>query len=246
MVAPIALGLGAGRFAMQALPYIGGLVGALPGIRQGDLGQAVIGGGLGAATGGGLRGPITGLAQGAGARLGARGLPGLAQAAATGIPFLGAAGTIPLASAGASIGGGAAGNLAQAGAGQLGYKTPSGEFVPLGDPAAVGQFGGVPPLGGSPLGVINPAGRDAARRLTQRKDAETLRDNINLVLPTVEKFADRSKQRDLQRNLAAAGVRANIEGNVEQLLAAQQAVNQMGLNAQQGAVNALQTQYNYR
>ena len=139
-----------------------------------------------------------------------------------------------------------AGQVGQAAAGQLGYKTPNGEFVPLGDPAAVGQFGGVPPIGGSPLDVINPAGRDAARRLTQRKDAETLRDNINLVLPTVEKFADRSKQRDLQRNLAAAGVRANIEGNVEQLLAAQQAVNQMGLNAQQGAINALQTQYNYR
>ena len=246
MVAPIALGLGAGRFAMQALPYIGGLVGALPGIRQGDLGQAVLGGGLGALTGGGLRGPIYGGTQAASNALLAKGMTNTARAARVGLPFLGAVGTVPLASAGASIGGGAAGNLAQAGAGQLGYKTPSGEFVPLGDPAAVGQFGGVPPLGGSPLGVINPAGRDAARRLTQRKDAETLRDNINLVLPTVEKFADRSKQRDLQRNLAAAGVRANIEGNVEQLLAAQQAVNQMGADAQPGAINALQTQYNYR
>ena len=66
-----------------------------------------------------------------------------------------------------------------------------------------------------------------------------------MVLPTVEKFSDRAKERDLQRNLAAAGVRANIEANVEQLLNAQKAVAQMGADAQRGAVQALQSQYNY-
>ena len=229
--------------AKYGLPIIGAIGGALPGIRRGNLGEAALGAGTGALTGYGLTGPVRAGTLGAMRMAG----PGLGRSA-LGATALGAGGlgTFGLSGGVGGVAGPVTGQVGQAAAGQLGYKTPSGEFVPLGDPAAVGQFGGVPPIGGSPLDVINPAGRDAARRLTQRKDAETLRDNINLVLPTVEKFADRSKQRDLQRNLAAAGVRANIEGNVEQLLAAQQAVNQMGLNAQQGAINALQTQYNYR
>ncbi len=232
--------------AKYGLPIIGAIGGALPGLRRGNLGEAALGAGTGALTGYGLTGPVRAGTLGA-MRMAGRGASGtysnLLGGAALGA---GGLGTFGLSGGVGGVAGPVAGQVGQAAAGQLGYKTPSGEFVPLGDPAAVGQFGGVPPIGGSPLDVINPAGRDAARRLTQRKDAETLRDNINMVLPTVEKFADRSKQRDLQRNLAAAGVRANIEGNVEQLLAAQQAVNQMGLNAQQGAINALQTQYNYR
>jgi len=229
--------------AKYGLPIIGAIGGALPGIRRGNLGEAALGAGTGALTGYGLTGPVRAGTLGAMRMAG----PGLGRSALGGAALgAGGLGTFGLSGGVGGVAGPVAGQVGQAAAGQLGYKTPSGEFVPLGDPAAVGQFGGVPPIGGSPLDVINPAGRDAARRLTQRKDAETLRDNINMVLPTVEKFADRAKQRDLQRNLAAAGVRANIEGNVEQLLAAQQAVNQMGLNAQQGAINALQTQYNYR
>ena len=229
--------------AKYGLPIIGAIGGALPGIRRGDLGEAALGAGTGALTGYG----VTGLGRLGATKAMRMAGPGIGRNV-LGATALGGAGlgTFGLSGGLGGVAGPVTGQLGQAAAGQLGYKTPSGEFVPLGDPAAVGQFGGVPPIGGSPLDVVNPAGRDAARRLTQRKDAETLRDNINLVLPTVEKFADRSKQRDLQRNLAAAGVRANIEGNVEQLLAAQQAVNQMGLNAQQGAINALQTQYNYR
>ena len=38
---------------------------------------------------------------------------------------------------------------------------------------------------------------------------------------------------------------SNIEANVEQLLNAQKAVAQMGADAQRGAVQALQSQYNY-
>jgi len=39
--------LGAGRFAMQALPYVTAAMGAAPGLREGDLGKAALGGGLG-------------------------------------------------------------------------------------------------------------------------------------------------------------------------------------------------------
>lgn len=53
-------GLQAGRFAMQALPFITATMGALPGLKEGNLGKAAMGGGLGFLGGkmsmGGIRG----------------------------------------------------------------------------------------------------------------------------------------------------------------------------------------------
>tara|TARA_R100001443_G_scaffold41154_1_gene54585 strand:- start:710 stop:1498 length:789 start_codon:yes stop_codon:yes gene_type:complete len=231
----------------------GAVAGGLPSLLQGDIPGAVTGGGFGALStlgfgnlGQRFAGPA---AQGAAGLLGNQGMKAVlaANVARAAIPvstgllanrFLGRA---EQSAAGNVLGGGV-----QSAAGLFGYKTPSGEFVPLGDPSQVGgMFGGVPQIGGSPFDVINLAGRDSARRVGQMKDAETLRDATNVLLPTIEKFSDRSKQRDLQRNLAAAGVRANIEANVEQLLNAQKAIQQMGADAQRGAINALQSQYNY-
>ena len=229
--------------------------GALPSLLQGNIPGAIVGGGFGGLSTlglGGLAGNLSGKAGNL-----AAGLVGSAANPAAGVlaskvaqaatPIAGGLlanrilGRAEQATAGNVLGGGV-----QSAAGLFGYKTASGEFVPLGDPSQVGgMFGGVPPIGGSPFDVINLAGRDSARRLGQMKDAETLRDATNVLLPTIEKFSDRSKQRDLQRNIAAAGVRANIEANVEQLLNAQKTIQQMGADAQRGAINALQSQYNY-
>ena len=136
--------------------------------------------------------------------------------------------------------------LPQGLAGTLGYGMPKGETGYL-QPVTqgIGQYGGIAPIGSDPFAVIDPRGRDAARRLMQRKEGETLRDNLNTILPTVEKFSDRAKQRDLQRGLAAEGVKANIQGNIEQLLRAQNAVNAIATQGMEGATNALQTQYTY-
>ena len=131
-------------------------------------------------------------------------------------------------------------------AGTIGYGMPKGETGYL-QPVTqgIGQYGGIAPIGSDPFAVIDPRGRDSARRLMQRKEGETLRDNLNTILPTVEKFSDRAKQRDLQRGLAAEGVKANIQGNIEQLLRAQNAVNALAAQGMEGATNALQTQYTY-
>ena len=227
--------------------------GALPSLLQGNIPGAIVGGGFGGLSTLGLGGVANTLTPKAGnlaaGLLGNKGMQAtlagnLAQAAtpiAGGLLANRILGRAEQTAAG-NIGGG----IAQSAGALIGYKLPSGEFVSLGPAGNVGgQFGGVPPIGGSPLDVLNPAGRDSARRIGQIKDAETLRDTINMVLPTVEKFSDRSKERDLQRNLAAAGVRANIEANVEQLLNAQRAIQEMGADAQRGAVNALSSQYNY-
>tara|TARA_R100001082_G_scaffold103749_1_gene74639 strand:- start:271 stop:1080 length:810 start_codon:yes stop_codon:yes gene_type:complete len=136
--------------------------------------------------------------------------------------------------------------LARGLAGTYGYGMPQGETGYLQNiTQGLGPYGNIAPIGSDPFAVIDPRGRDAARRLMQRKEGETLRDNLNLLLPTVEKFSDRAKQRDLQRGLAAEGVKANIQANVEQLIRAQNAVNQLATTGMEGATNAMQTQYTY-
>ena len=138
------------------------------------------------------------------------------------------------------------GGLARGLAGTYGYGMPKGETGYLQNiTQGLGPYGNIAPIGSDPFAVIDPRGRDAARRLMQRKEGETLRDNLNLLLPTVEKFSDRAKQRDLQRGLAAEGVKANIQANVEQLIRAQNAVNQLATTGMEGATNAMQTQYTY-
>ena len=230
-------------------------------------------GALGASSAGGLgRFAGTKLLGAAGlgrAGMGAQALGGLNTAAALGVPgagFAQAAQALPTA-LGALAGGGAlltgnvgvpqtmgsqgvvnqsGGNLARGLAGTYGYGMPQGETGYLQNiTQGLGQYGNIAPVGSDPFAVIDPRGRDAARRLMQRKEGETLRDNLNLLLPTVEKFSDRAKQRDLQRGLAAEGVKANIQANVEQLIRAQNAVNQLATTGMEGATNAMQTQYTY-
>ena len=183
---------------------------------------------------------------------------GLLQAAPTALPALGALGLgggavltgnvgVPQTMGGAARGANQmSSGLARGLAGTYGYGMPQGETGYLQNiTQGLGQYGNIAPIGSDPFAVIDPRGRDAARRLMQRKEGETLRDNLNLLLPTVEKFSDRAKQRDLQRGLAAEGVKANIQANVEQLIRAQNAVNQLATTGMEGATNAMQTQYTY-
>ena len=53
------------RLAMQALPWITGAAGTLPGLQEGNLLKALMGGGMGAWGGSSLRGPIGGLTRSA-------------------------------------------------------------------------------------------------------------------------------------------------------------------------------------
>lgn len=258
---------------LPALAVGGSLLGGIQGYRRsgGNLGEAALGAGMGALTTAGLGG----LGRMAGTKLLGMALPGgltgaggqaLLSSAAAGNPAAALALSSP-GLAGALTGGGAlltgnvgvpktmgaqggiqrtSGGLARGLAGTYGYGMPQGETGYLQNiTQGLGPFGNIAPIGSDPFAVIDPRGRDAARRLMQRKEGETLRDNLNLLLPTVEKFSDRAKQRDLQRGLAAEGVKANIQANVEQLIRAQNAVNQLATTGMEGATNALQTQYTY-
>ena len=222
--------------------------GALPGLRQGNLGQALVGGGLGALGTAGLGGVTTGLAGKAG--LQAAKMAGSKGIGATAAGILGRA-AVPVgigALAGGStagILGGGVGNVGRGAASLAGYGTVGGEgmggsALPLG----MGQFGGVSPTG-DPLSVLSPLGLDAGRRLRTIKDAEALRDAQNIVLPTVRKFAEQAKRDEFARSMAGAGIRQNIATQAALTENMQRAGLNLGMTAAQQAGDALTQRYNY-
>ena len=264
----------AGKLGLKFLPAIGAVAGAAPGLRRGNIGEALLGGGLGALTGT-SGGPLRGLtakgirmAGSPGAVRGAQGLIGtvapnladvpaglvksqLRNIAGIAIPAAGIAGTAKLANI--SGGGGGAGGVGGMGmsptlggaAGLLGYSSIGNEGmggVPL--PPGMGPYGYVGPAG-LPLDVLSPLGVEAGQRLRTQKDAESLRDATNIVLPTLRKFSEQAKKDDFARSIAARGIAQNIATNAALTQGMAAATRQLGTTAAQQAGQALTTQYNY-
>ena len=105
-------------------------------------------------------------------------------------------------------------------------------------------YGNVGPTG-YPLDVINPLGLDAGRRLRTQKDAESLRDATNIVLPTLRKFSEQAKKDDFARSMASRGIAQNIATNAALTQGMAEAARLMGTTAAQQAGQALTNQYNY-
>tara|TARA_R100001510_G_scaffold2559_1_gene1965 strand:+ start:189 stop:986 length:798 start_codon:yes stop_codon:yes gene_type:complete len=245
----------------KALPWVlrgaGALGGAAPGLMRGDLGAAVLGGGLGAASTlgmGGLAGAGTKAASGAIFNQAAKAglspmttgvLQGVAQA---GIPLAGGllAGRIGGGMLGGPVTGGA-NRLMGAGSTIVGYNVNGEPITAAGAavPGGLGQFGGTNMYGSSPYDVIDPAGAMAANRLMSRKQAEVTRDNINTIAPTQLKWTEETKRRDLERQLAAAGIRQNIITQAQMLQNAQQAGLNQATNAMSQVGGALTNNYSY-
>ena len=253
--------------ALKFLPYITGGLGAVQGFRQGGIGGAITGGGMGALGGFGLGGPLRGLtakgirmAGSPGMVKGAQGLVGrvapnladvpaglikgnLQKIAAIGIPLAGVAGTAQLA----GVGLGAGGNVGRGALSLGGYGITGGEGMGVGGtplPPGMGPYGNISPIG-DPLSVLSPLGLDAGRRLRSVKDAETLRDATNILLPTVRKFSEQAKRDDFARDMASAGIKQNILTNAALTENMQRAGLNMGLTAAQQAGQALTARYNY-
>ena len=237
-----------------------GAVSGLPALMRGDILGALGGGVTGAATGYGIGGLTKGLIPRAGNLVG--GLMGpttsvagavLPQLAGAAVPAVGglALGGINRGVqnlAGQAIGGvtGAAGQSGQNAIGLLGYHAVTGEpLYGTAVPQGTGQYGGVPPVGGSALDVIQAGGPAGAQRLTTVKNAQTMADALNAYMPTVRKFAEQAKKDDFERSMAAEGIKRNILTNAEMLMAAQKAGLDMGTTGAQQAGQALTTQYSY-
>ena len=169
----------------------------------------------------------------------------LTKAARVGIPLAGIAGVAKVA--GGSGGGGSqmlGGPLGGA-AGLVGYGSVGNEGlggVPL--PPGMGPYGNIGPTG-LPLDVLSPLGLDAGRRLRTQKDAESLRDATNIVLPTLRKFSEQAKKDDFARSIASRGIAQNIATNAALTQGMAAATRQLGTTAAQQAGSALTTQYNY-
>jgi hypothetical protein len=251
------LGAGLGAATPGALRMAGQALGAT------GLGAALTGRAAQAATTG-AKG-ITGLASGLGktgvegigrsaAAAGATGLRGLASNLATPIGIGGLAagvgtflGAPSLAGKVASAAAPSARTAAQAGAGATGYQGPG----PVDYAAEAG--GALPPNIGTfgpggtlsdPLQVLGPVGM--AQRLETLKTAEAQRDALRLMMPEIAKASEFRSRQELQRQLAAAGVRQNIVTAANMLERSQQAAQQMGLTAASQAGSALTSQYQYQ
>lgn len=257
------------------LPIGGAVLGGVEGYKKsgGDLGAAALGSGLGALGGGGLRmagsalvgqtllaNPVYRAVADKAARGAALTMPEMqmfkqatrgtgalaAGAGALGLPLAGSlAGNIAGGVSGPVQG--AASNAAQLGAGLIGY-TADGKPV-YGDigggalPPGLGQYGPTSPYGG-PLDVLGPAGM--GQRLQTLKDAQTQRDVFRTLMPEVMEVREATAKKDLERNLAAAGVRQNIATRAAMQQAAQAAGLKAGLGAMQQAGQALNRVYQYQ
>ena len=99
--------------------------------------------------------------------------------------------------------------------------------------------------GASPYDVIDPGGAMAANRLAQLKQAELNAKMLDTIAGTQLKWTEETKRRDLQRQLAAAGIRKNIETQAGMLRDANQAGLNQGTNAMQQVGSALTNNYSY-
>ena len=254
-----------GRMAMQALPYIAASLGALPGLREGDVGKAVMGAGLGYFGGGlgakGLKagtraatGNLRSTAAGVGPMAELAG--GLKPIAQLGIPLAGAAVAAPLIGGMASglgggvskIGGQALGAVPQAvgatGAIMYGQNHPSGQLVSPG--------GGVPgdlvskAQGMSPWNVVDPTGQIQAALLAERMQQDIQLEGMKKIMPYEFEGAEARSKTEMQRQMAAAQIRRNIDTAAQMMLGGQTTAQNMGLNAASQMGAALTSNYTYQ
>ena len=244
---PFLLKAGSAAKLPAVLRAAGIVGGATPSLLRGDLGGALLGGGLGALGTAGFGKTLTG----AGAALGAQGVKALGAKAmipgvASGVRALGQA-AVPIAG-GLALGrlaGGGGSQVARGAAGLAGYGLTGGEGMGgAALPPGMGPYGNVGPTG-VPLDVLNPLGLEAGRRTRTVKDAEALRDAQNIVLPTVRKFSEQAKKDEFERSMAAEGIKQNILMNRNLTEGLASATRQMGTTAAEQAGTALTSRFNY-
>ena len=156
----------------------------------------------------------------------------------------------PIAGALSNLAGQAIGRPAQAaaqlGAGYVGSRGPGapnyenigGNAVPV-----VDAYGNVSILGTDPLGNILPGMTRSAESL---REATAQRDAMRLLYPEVAAASEARSKKEFERQMAAAGIRQNIETAANMIQRSQQSMQQMGQTAAQQMGNALTAQYQYQ
>lgn len=152
---------------------------------------------------------------------------------------------MPILGGVANLAGQAGSGALKAGAGVLGMKQPgAAEYSTDAIPQGLRQFGDTDPYG-TPLDQLDPRGIAAGQRMMYQKNIELQRDAMRTLLPEIFNASEARSKNELQRQLAAAGVRQNILTAANMLERSQQAAQQMGANAASQAGAALTSQYQY-
>ena len=245
------------------LPVAGAAIGGITGYQRsgGNLGSAALGAGLGATVPGGFRmagtalgglgvgalskTPLGGLLAAQMAKQGGASLlskiPAAAGLAAGGLGLLA---TPALAGSQAAALAPAARTGAQTALGAVGYQTaPPIDYASMGDAVPpVGTYGGGGTLS-DPASVLGPRGM--AESLQSQRTTQDQLNALRTLMPEIAKAGEFRSKQELQRQLAAAGVRQNIATAANMLERSQQAAQQMGANAASQMGSALTQQYQY-
>ena len=166
-----------------------------------------------------------------------------------GTQIVGGAALAPVAGALSNLAGQAIGRpaaaAAQLGAGYLGSRGPGAYNYEQGNavPSNMGLFGG-DLYGTNPLDVLGPAGMALTAQTI--REANASRAAARILLPEVQAASEAAKKKEMERMMAAAGIRQNIETAANMIQRSQQSAQQMGQTAAQGMVNALTAQYQYQ
>ena len=268
MFGPRILQQGAKSIATQALPRIG--IGSGVGFLTGEgapggrLGGALIGGALGAAPVHKIPGVPWLTTKGAGAltklgvgpnvaaNLAQIAVPGGLIAAGSNLGGWGSQSPSGQVVQGASqaLGGGGIFAL-QGGAGWVAHNRLTGETIPLGPQGVqdalapgMGQYG---PTGamGTILDQLSPTSPYAGRRLGTKLDSKTNAEALNILMPTILKWSEATKRRDLARDMQAAGIRQNIATNAALNQIAAQASADRGTTASSQLGGAITNKYSF-
>ena len=153
-----------------------------------------------------------------------------------------------------AVGGGAAnvGGLAgTAGVGWVAHNTLTGETIPLGQQGVqdalapgMGRYGPTGPMG-TALDVLDPRGPYYGRRLNTKLDSKTNAEALNILMPTIMKWSEETKRRDLARDMQAAGIRQNIATNAALNQIAAQAGADRGTTASSQLGGAITNKYSF-
>ena len=143
---------------------------------------------------------------------------------------------VPGQAAKATIGAGGA-----AGVPGLGSNQP-GAFTPV--PAIPSELQGANrPI--STYDIYNPLGWSAAARAAELKEGDVQLENLKKIAPYEYQIMSQAKKDEMQRNLAAAQIRSNIDTQADAIRSSLRTSQQMGANAASQMGSALAAQYQY-
>jgi hypothetical protein len=170
---------------------------------------------------------------------------------ASNTPNLSTNGVAPVASGlggGVSkIGGQALGVVPQAvgatGAIMAGQNQPSGQFVSPG--GAVPADIAAQAHGMTPWNIIDPTGQAQAAFLAQRLQQDIGLEGMKKTMPYLFEGSEARSKTEMQRQMAAAQIRRNIDTAAQMMLGGQTAAQNMSANAAAQMGSALTQQYQY-